>query len=84
MVARPRRPGRRARAAAVEASYDAGVTDEFVEPVVIGEHADGTVGRGDELVFFNFRPDRARQVCRALADHGFDGFDRGTPPPLPR
>ena len=42
-----------------------------------------TIGRGDELIFFNFRPDRARQVCRALADHSFDGFDRGTQPPLP-
>jgi 2,3-bisphosphoglycerate-independent phosphoglycerate mutase len=37
---------------------------------------------GDELVFINFRPDRARQICRALADPAFDGFDRGTPPPL--
>ena len=68
---------------AVEASYAAGVTDEFVEPVAIGDHARDTIGRGDELVFFNFRPDRARQVCGALADHGFDGFDRGTQPPLP-
>src|SRR6187200_818108 len=54
---------------AVEASYAAGVTDEFVEPVAIGDHARDTIGRGDELVFFNFRPDRARQVCAALADH---------------
>ena len=56
--------------AAVQASYDAGVTDEFVEPVVI----DGTprVEPGDAVVFFNFRPDRGRQLTKLLLDHGFD------------
>jgi 2,3-bisphosphoglycerate-independent phosphoglycerate mutase len=67
--------------AAVAASYRAGVTDEFVEPAVIDR--DGLIRAGDELVFFNFRPDRARQVCAALADPAFDGFDRGPSPPLP-
>ena len=58
---------RRARTTAVEASYAAGVTDEFVEPVGDRRATRGdTIGRGDELIFFNFRPDRARQVCRAL------------------
>jgi 2,3-bisphosphoglycerate-independent phosphoglycerate mutase len=71
-------------AAGVEASYAAGVTDEFVEPIVVGDPARATIRHGDELVFFNFRPDRARQVCRALADHDFDGFDRGSGPPLPQ
>jgi 2,3-bisphosphoglycerate-independent phosphoglycerate mutase len=51
--------------AAVEASYAAGLTDEFVKPVVLGD-ADLRVAQGDPLVFFNFRPDRARQICRAL------------------
>jgi 2,3-bisphosphoglycerate-independent phosphoglycerate mutase len=53
-------------AAAVRASYDAGVTDEFVEPVVLedGEHR---LRPGDPVFFFNFRPDRARQICHALA-----------------
>ncbi len=51
--------------AAVEASYAAGVTDEFIRPIVLGD--DGLrVKHGDPLVFFNFRPDRARQICHAL------------------
>jgi len=56
--------------AAVQASYDAGVTDEFIEPVVI----DGRprIEPGDAVVFFNFRPDRGRQLTRLLLDHGFD------------
>jgi 2,3-bisphosphoglycerate-independent phosphoglycerate mutase len=66
---------------AVAAAYEAGITDEFVEPVVIDRA--GLIGAGDELVFFNFRPDRARQVCAALADPAFTGFDRGPSPPLP-
>ena len=55
---------------AVEASYEAGVTDEFIEPVVI----DGTprIAPGDTAIFFNFRPDRARQLARALLAEGVD------------
>jgi 2,3-bisphosphoglycerate-independent phosphoglycerate mutase len=55
---------------AIQASYDEGVTDEFVEPVVI----DGTprIEPGDTAIFFNFRPDRARQLSRALLDAGVD------------
>jgi len=55
---------------AVEASYEAGVTDEFIEPVVI----DGTprIAPGDTAIFFNFRPDRARQLSRALLAAGVD------------
>ena len=66
---------------AVAASYRADVTDEFVEPAVIDRA--GLIQAGDELVFCNFRPDRARQVCAAFADPAFDGFDRGPSPPLP-
>jgi 2,3-bisphosphoglycerate-independent phosphoglycerate mutase len=52
--------------AAVEASYAEGLTDEFVRPIVLGD--DGLrVAQGDPLVFFNVRPDRARQICHALA-----------------
>jgi 2,3-bisphosphoglycerate-independent phosphoglycerate mutase len=69
-------------AAAVEASYAAGVTDEFVEPVVIGDPAVDRVHTGDEFVFFNFRPDRARQICHALADPDFTDFDRGGAGPV--
>ena len=66
---------------AVAAAYESGVTDEFVEPVVVD--AEGLIRAGDELVFGNFRADRARQVCGALSDPAFDGFDRGPAPPLP-
>jgi 2,3-bisphosphoglycerate-independent phosphoglycerate mutase len=56
--------------AAVQARYDAGVTDEFIEPVVL----EGTprIEAGDSVVFFNFRPDRGRQLTRLLLDGGFD------------
>jgi 2,3-bisphosphoglycerate-independent phosphoglycerate mutase len=55
---------------AVEASYAEGVTDEFIAPIV---HA-GTprIERGDSVIFFNFRPDRGRQLSRLLLDGGFD------------
>ena len=59
---------------AVEASYAAGVTDEFVEPVVCAEGA--CVRENDSVIFTNFRPDRAREITRAFVDNGFDGFER--------
>jgi len=65
--------------AAVRASYAAGVTDEFVEPVVISG-ADGRIAEGDAVIFFNFRPDRARELTRALVDPDFDGFARAVVP----
>jgi 2,3-bisphosphoglycerate-independent phosphoglycerate mutase len=64
--------------AAVNKSYERGVTDEFVEPIVIvresGEPV-ATIQDGDSVVFFNFRPDRARQLTRALNVAGFNEFD---------
>ncbi|HEX8068393.1 MAG TPA: 2,3-bisphosphoglycerate-independent phosphoglycerate mutase [Pyrinomonadaceae bacterium] len=63
--------------AAIRASYERGVTDEFVEPVVV-TNADGTpvatIAAGDSVIFFNFRADRARQITSALAVPGFDAF----------
>jgi 2,3-bisphosphoglycerate-independent phosphoglycerate mutase len=59
--------------AAVRASYDAGVTDEFVTPAVV---APVRINDGDAVIFFNFRPDRAREITRALTDPTFEGFDR--------
>src|SRR5262249_17051571 len=56
--------------AAVRASYDRGVTDEFIEPTVVGGRP--RAARADALVFFNFRPDRARQLSRKLVDNGID------------
>lgn len=60
---------------AVEESYAAGVTDEFVEPIVI-DGVNGRVKAGDGIIFFNFRPDRARQLTRALNDKEFPYFER--------
>ena len=59
---------------AIEASYAAGVTDEFVEPTVCC--ADGQINQGDSVIFMNFRPDRAREMTWALNLEGFDGFER--------
>lgn len=59
----------------VQASYDAGVTDEFVEPFVI-DGVDGSIKAGDSVIFFNFRPDRARELTRALNDRDFTAFER--------
>ncbi|MBQ8550476.1 MAG: 2,3-bisphosphoglycerate-independent phosphoglycerate mutase [Clostridia bacterium] len=60
--------------AAMQESYDGGVTDEFIVPTVINK--DGVVNAGDSFVFFNFRPDRARQITRTFVDEAFDGFAR--------
>jgi 2,3-bisphosphoglycerate-independent phosphoglycerate mutase len=68
---------------AVQASYAAGVTDEFIEPVVIGDPSAGRIRSGDAAIFFNFRPDRARELSWALTQADFTGFDRGPDPPLP-
>ena len=59
---------------AVSDSYAADVTDEFVVPTVLDK--DGTIKANDSVVFFNFRPDRARQITRTFVDEAFDGFER--------
>src|SRR5947209_674777 len=63
---------------AVRAAYERGETDEFIKPTVVGE--EGRIRAGDAVVFFNFRPDRARQLTRALAERDFAEFDRGAAP----
>ncbi len=63
-------------AAAVQASYDAGVTDEFVEPVVCAE--DVCVQERDSIIFFNYRPDRAREITRCFVDEDFTDVERKT------
>ena len=60
--------------AAVKDSYAAGITDEFVEPVVCDQ--EGTISDNDSVIFFNYRPDRAREITRTLVDPDFDGFTR--------
>lgn len=59
---------------AVEASYKEGINDEFVKPIIILE--EGRIKDKDSVLFFNFRPDRAREITRAIAFKEFDGFKR--------
>lgn len=67
---------------AVKDSYKEEVFDEFIEPVVIEKDgkAVGTVQNDDAIIFFNFRPDRAIQLSRAISESRFDGFERGDRP----
>jgi len=73
--------GKRAQNAveAVAASYAENVTDEFVVPTVVEKDGQpvATVNDKDTIIFFNFRPDRAREITRAFCMDEFDGFDRG-------
>ena len=64
---------------AMEHSYTREVTDEFIEPTVITEDGKpvSLIKSGDSIVFFNFRPDRAREISRTFCCDEFDGFDRG-------
>jgi len=59
---------------AMQKSYDQGVSDEFVKPVICDP--DGSIKQGDCIIFFNFRPDRAREITRAFVEPEFDGFER--------
>ena len=65
--------------AGIQVSYDADTTDEFVLPTVVVK--DGapvaTIKDNDSVIFFNFRPDRAREITRTFCDDEFNGFDRG-------
>jgi 2,3-bisphosphoglycerate-independent phosphoglycerate mutase len=64
--------------AAIQGYYERGITDEFIEPtVIVGANGEpvATIQDGDAVIFFNFRPDRARQLTRALAVPGFAEFD---------
>ena len=69
--------GNRANSAveAVEESYKNDVTDEFVEPTVIG-NADSRIKTNDAIIFYNFRPDRAREISKAIMFDNFTGFER--------
>lgn len=62
-------------AAGIEANYEAGITDEFVEPFMV-KGVEGQIKSGDGVICFNFRPDRARQFTRALQDEEFPYFER--------
>ncbi|NLI61024.1 MAG: 2,3-bisphosphoglycerate-independent phosphoglycerate mutase [Clostridiales bacterium] len=66
-------------AEAMDKSYNAQETDEFVKPSVVLENGKPvtTIGENDSIIFFNFRPDRARELTRSFIDQDFDGFSRG-------
>ncbi len=65
--------------AGIQASYDQEVTDEFVLPTVVVENGApvATIKENDSVIFYNFRPDRAREITRTFCIDDFDGFDRG-------
>lgn len=65
-------------AEAMQQSYDAGVTDEFVVPTVVltDGNPTATIQAQDSVIFYNFRPDRAREISRAYIFEDFDGFER--------
>ncbi|MBA2516472.1 MAG: 2,3-bisphosphoglycerate-independent phosphoglycerate mutase [Solirubrobacterales bacterium] len=67
---------------AAQTAYERDETDEFIAPTTVGEQA--CVRQGDAVLAFNFRPDRMRQLTRALADPDFEEVDRGGAPPLER
>jgi 2,3-bisphosphoglycerate-independent phosphoglycerate mutase len=71
-------------AAAIQAAYDAGETDEFIQPAVItdAKHPPARLQDGDAVIFFNFRADRARQITRALNEDGFREFNVSDRPDL--
>ena len=58
---------------AVEASYEAGITDEFLKPIV-NDTVDGRIGAGHVVIFFNYRNDRAKEITIALTQHDQDGM----------
>ncbi|HWF26300.1 MAG TPA: 2,3-bisphosphoglycerate-independent phosphoglycerate mutase [Solirubrobacteraceae bacterium] len=66
--------------AAVAAAYERGETDEFISPVTVG--AEATIRPEDSVFAFNFRPDRMREITRALADPAFTDVDRAGAPPV--
>lgn len=76
--------GPRARSAleAVRESYARGETDEFILPTIVHDDPGSRIRDGDAVIFFNFRPDRARELTAALAQKDFPHFDRG--PAVPR
>jgi 2,3-bisphosphoglycerate-independent phosphoglycerate mutase len=68
--------------AAVRSAYERNETDEFIEPTTVGDEA--CIRPGDSVLAFNFRPDRMRQITRALAEPGFAEVDRGGTAPIER
>jgi 2,3-bisphosphoglycerate-independent phosphoglycerate mutase len=80
-IARAKAPRAESARNGIRASFDQGKTDEFVEPFVVSDYGGVDVGK-DAALHFNFRPDRARELTRALAMPGFDAFPREGQPPF--
>jgi 2,3-bisphosphoglycerate-independent phosphoglycerate mutase len=70
-------------AQAAREAYERDETDEFIRPVLVGD-SEACIRPGDSVVAFNFRPDRMREISRALAEPGFDEIDRGGAQPVER
>jgi 2,3-bisphosphoglycerate-independent phosphoglycerate mutase len=68
---------------AAREAYERDETDEFITPVTVGDR-EARIRPGDSVIAFNFRPDRMRQITRALAEPGFTEIDRGGAPPVER
>jgi 2,3-bisphosphoglycerate-independent phosphoglycerate mutase len=66
---------------AVRQSYARDETDEFILPTIVGDGSITRIASGDGVIFFNFRPDRARELSASLTQPSFAGFDRGGGPP---
>jgi len=69
-------------AQAARDAYERDETDEFIKPITVG--AEARIRPGDSVIAFNFRPDRMREITRALAEDGFDEIDRGGAPVVER
>lgn len=63
---------------AMKEAYERGEYDEFIKPIVITDNGEpvGKIGKNDSVIFFNFRPDRAREITMALTEEEFNGFER--------
>lgn len=72
-------PNATTASAAVAAAYARDESDEFIQPTVVGED-DSRIRSGDAVICFNFRPDRMREIVRALGEDDFAEFDRGEAP----
>ncbi|WP_156888527.1 2,3-bisphosphoglycerate-independent phosphoglycerate mutase [Proteocatella sphenisci] len=74
-VVRAKAPHADSPVKAMESSYENQITDEFINPVIVLDDYKG-LKNGDSVIFFNFRPDRARELTNAITEDEFDGFER--------
>ncbi len=82
MIALGEAPCKKSAVQGIKESYDAGTTDEFVQPFCVGDFYNIGLKDEDGVIFFNFRSDRAREITRALTLKDFSSFDRGSYKPI--